>query len=356
MLGAKPLIAIICGLTLLAGCSDTSSELGQMQSYANRVADILDQPTPTITPDKLPAIPAHRQRVFEVPPLREGMLDVLEFRHCGMLDLIAQRNSSLGKVAQASQVLSHEIKFLTALERCLQQPEQLAKLDEETQQHFRNIAATKAAQLPAVLWNGFYTGREVEQNLALSAPLLSPTQIGQHTPVLAAWETFATITEQTRTQITGFDLNQLEGLEEQFATIYNSTTGASTLKSLQTLTATLNAVATTIEARLARRPLCFNGQPTNKARTLRSAFDALYAKELQPYMAYTHRLGQRWFAAHARILKHLNVPADSQTYTDQVFAQTSDKSIWIDYQAALTRHTKAWQSILGQCGLMPGTN
>lgn len=323
-----------------------------MQTYTKRVANVLNEEikTPTAA-SQLPALPPQKLRHQTTTDIREGMLDVLDFSYCGLLPLIASRNSSLGIVAQPSQRLIYEIEFYRKLTKCLPLLEKDPILDHELKARIKAVYTIKTQNLPKVIWNALYTGQEIEASLALNLPPL-PLQKSSHSEALRALNKLYSVTNILNKDSSADKLS-LDRIEESFAAIYHAPLGTPLLKSLLLLEATLNDVAEIINTRLLRRPLCFPGMQNPQADILKNIFTEYYARQIQPYMSKTHRIGEQWFTLHEITLKKLPIPNNIESYVAQVFLKDSSSSIWNRYIAARDKHTHAWQTILKQCQLMP---
>jgi hypothetical protein len=48
------------------------------------------------------------------------------------------------------------------------------------------------------------------------------------------------------------------------------------------------------------------------------------------------------------------MPESFTGWYEQHLSQDADASLWRELDVAMMAHTKAWQELLGQCGLRPG--
>lgn len=350
------LLCLILSLCLTA-CGKPAAQ-AMLEDYTDSMQNVLDT---DITLDiatalrTLPPLPEKRQRMLSTPDIREGMLDVWDFQQCGMMHLIAERNSSLGKVMLPSQKMRYELRFLAALQSCLAKMQAIAAPDTKQQdfvQRLGEIAQLKQQNLGREIWNAIYSSDEISQHFARGqAPLSSET--GQSGNVLRALEqlhTLAMLNSQRPLALPHW----LDDIETSYYTFYSSQFGAQLLPALAILTETLNKTATAIEQRLQRSAFCHKGHRPRRAEILRNIFQKYYAGQVQPYMALIQREGQEWLALHDAIIKQLPAPQAMLDYQQQVISLEATDSLWQRWQSANRRHTQAWQDILGQCGMMPG--
>ncbi|MFN3880965.1 MAG: DUF3080 family protein [Nitrincola lacisaponensis] len=345
-------------IPLLSGCAEPSAEK-MLRDYTQRVSNALEQPI-EFEPGAAdyPVLPPRRERRLETVELREGLIDVLRLRHCDLLPLIAERNSNLGRVMTPSQTLQYELRFLPAVHTCEQQLQDRINAEPELQpllQRVREIRQHKEQQLPRVIWNGIYTSPEMEQQFSRSAttlPLQAPGIANQAQQLL---DPFSVISRLATTEASWPDSAFILGLEQHYEQLYRTEIGSQWLRSVQLLSYTMNQVADGIEDRLARRPICFNQQPNNRATIIQNVFRSFYAQEFQPYLARVDQFGQRWRRLHAELQGPLPVPESTAHYFQHLFDTDWPGGLTQQFYLAQQRHTDAWQQLLQHCGLMPGS-
>ncbi len=345
----------------LSGCGRDSPE-ATLEDYLERVSNTVD-----IEPDSgnpyqhLRAFPARRDRILVLEELRAGLLESLDFSQCGLLPLIAERNSSLGKVMKPSTELSYELRFFERLEPChrsysaksVVEGDDFGRLLEET---FR----IKSANLEKVIWNGLFTSEALERNFSLSRepiPLLGNQGYGDSLRALESLQKLIDSIDDYRHNGQFRLPAQLQNLEQRYFALHSSEYGSQLIKSLALLTHYLNLTADSLERAQQRRPLCFNKTPSAKAKILNNVFFKYYAGKVQPYMARVQREGEPWLQRINALLDphRLPVPAGVQQYRQQMLDMSAENGLWPRYQRAIKRHTKAWQQVLTQCGMMPGS-
>ena len=102
--------------------------------------------------------------------------------------------------------------------------------------------------------------------------------------------------------------------------------------------------------------MCYNRRPTPKARILDTVFRKHYVARVQPYLARVHRQAREWLVLVNRLASAQEgqmTPAFA-AYFEAQLSMEAKEAIWSRYQRALARHTEAWQTVLAQCGLLPG--
>ncbi len=348
------LITLFSSLLLL-GCENPQPEQ-MLETYSKRLANSLDidAKLDLSPPLQLPAYPRRRERIIPVTDLRQGLVEVLNLRHCRLLNLIAERNSSLGKVMLPSKKMVYEIKLYDGLRECLVRLNS-TNTEEKIVQQIQDIFSVKDDEFEAALWNGIFTSEAIERNFSLSEPALpleGEDGFSQSRQALAALTQLARL-NVNRDQRP--DLNSIEQLETHYQALYNLRYGSRWLRSVALISRTLDHTAMVIEQRLEKRPLCFKQQPTPQARIVKNVFNKYYAGQLQPYMGRIDRQGKQWLELNRNLLQNFtNIPKAMQEYRKLVLATNAPH--WLNYIQARDRHTLAWQTLLQQCNLMPGSS
>lgn len=351
------LVVLFISVLSLSACQGSASQT-MLEDYAERMSNVLETDIDLALDEAalaIPMFPVKRERTLVMAELREGLWDVLDFRQCDMLYLIAERNSSLGKVMPPSQKMRYELRFISALHHCYQSLEAIAEPD-DTQQAFQArlalIYQTKLENLPIEIWNGIYGSDEVTHHFKLGALPLPLDAVSYGAPQYAL-EKLSELTAISQRQSIALP-DWLDEIETHYEALHRSDFGASLLVSLSMMTRTLDRTAEAIEARLKKQRFCFEGHQPPRATTLSNVFQKYYAGEVQPYMAIIQREGSRWFGLHDAMIKELPAPKVIENYRQQVISLESEASLWGQWVMARERHTKAWQAILGQCNMMPG--
>ncbi|GGB90109.1 hypothetical protein GCM10011352_15160 [Marinobacterium zhoushanense] len=329
-----------------------------LERYTERVGNAIEEPILTEFDNALaarPSLPPKRQRLIEIKTISEGLIDVLDFRHCDLLHSIAERNTTLARLAGHSQRLIYELEVLPALRRCKRRIDEVdTEAPSRLKERLTQIIEQKQQSLGAAIWNALYASTEMEQHFALTEaplPLQGSTLLAPLKPALAHFQLLAELSEQDAWDTPAF----VPTLEQDFEALYRSAFGAQWITSLVLLTHTLKQTSDAIERRLLRRPICFNNRPNNQAQIIRNVFQKFYAGELQPYMSLVDRQGQEWLTAHQQILDRLPVPSGAQHYFLAMLNPQAADGLWQHYLDARDAHTRNWQRLLRQCGMMPGS-
>lgn len=348
----RPLLLSCLSLLLVACGTDEATSL--VERYASRTSNAIDvdielqlKPAAELYSPLAP----RRERLAEVPEIREGLLDLIDLRHCDLMQLVSERNTSLGRVAKPSQRLIYELKILPELNRCisaLDGDESKADLKAKLEQY----AQIKRQGFASLLLNAIYNTDEMEQHFSLGQLPLTPGDQGYLSPIVGTLERFSLVTQLVEEPNWETPLFA-DALESDYETLYRTDFGARWISSMALLTQTLNRASAGIEKRLEGRPICFNGKQNSRSEILWNVFMKFYVGELQPYIAQVEREGKEWSRLHRAIIEPLSeIPQVRRVAL--YFQLTEESPLWGPYLRARQRHTEAWQTLLEQCGLRPG--
>ncbi|WP_052772077.1 DUF3080 family protein [Vibrio mexicanus] len=99
----------------------TENSVLPFEKYKQRLANVLDTPVPEAGEHTHFSLPSTRQLYREPSSVTIGLLDSYELRNCGLLELISERNSILGKVSDPFRLYDYQVKFITTAIKCLKQ-------------------------------------------------------------------------------------------------------------------------------------------------------------------------------------------------------------------------------------------
>lgn len=345
-----PIIAL-----LACGCAPQADDL--LADYRARVQRAAGAHAGNPVYPDVPAYPSHRDRAVAIPEVRGSVWELLfDLPDCELDHLVSERNSILGRYWPATSRFDYELRFRLRLDRCRARLGRQEPADEEQREFLARLDEIDAAKrdvLPAVWWALSYDSPEFEQAFSPAASPLPPEAPGRRQAALAALEHLQGLSALLDAPADGLALAPLERALQQLA---QSRYGGGLLRSLALLTGELDATSTALE-HAAAAAVCPQNRPTPRGRVLHRVFNRYYAGKVQPYFAEVQRGGRAWLDAHARLLDRQRVawPPAFERFRGRALDDGPD-SLWQRWSAARVRHVEAWQRVLRQCALMPGTD
>ncbi|MAK90581.1 MAG: hypothetical protein CMI03_11630 [Oceanospirillaceae bacterium] len=343
---AGVLPSLLMTLTL-AGCSDTAED--HLRDYHQRVARVLNEELPPETRTPRIARVAVTHFALALPDYRINLLELLSLNDCRISQAIAQKNSTLGRLAAASQSLIQEMAILRDGDECVLQ---LQQDDPQLAQQLQTALQQKYDARLHYWWNAWVTADEWQKLIASAAQPLDWPETAYEKPAHISLTLNALDYAIAQGEaVAGGDFTAPDNMESQLQQLMLGETFGRWLASAYLLISELNRSAAIIENRLARKPLCPTGQETPDAKILHNVFMKYYAAQVQPYISLTDQTGKSLLArtdAMTALLAEQPPQAFNHWYQQVVTVNET-------FNQANKRHVQAWQTILRQCGLMPGS-
>ena len=144
----------------LVGCDWSQNSVAPTQQDLDRIATILDQDRIILTDPQRIITPVPALRLSDT---RISFGDALELGECGLLPLIAERNSSLGRQKQESIRLVYEWQLQVGLDQCTQF---------EDQEWFQKARVAKAEDVEIAVLHLLTRSEEADRiHLKINRPL-----------------------------------------------------------------------------------------------------------------------------------------------------------------------------------------
>ena len=325
-----PLVAL-----LLAGCNELEQSIAPNQSDLDRVAGILGQPPEKLVPNPFSRVGPPRIRLSET---RIRFANALELAECGLLPLIAERNSSLGKQKQESSRLIYEWKVRAGLSRCSGlQDKEWFQLAVNAKQHDVEAAVVElltnseeADRIHTKVSPPFKTLNE-------STSVYTRTTINILRTLTSALSDADTADEST---ISDFE----ESLKEWGGTQHHGTLHKAIGQTLSWVSSANRIQETAIRS----GRLCPMGTPTEQGRNLQAFMQGFFKNTLQPKISSLSRalesLDRQWSVLLLTRISHdelidalLRLPAGTRN----------------ELSLAIKLHVDQWQRLLQGCNLAP---
>ncbi|WP_375749641.1 DUF3080 family protein [Vibrio sp. HN007] len=150
-------------LTLaLTGCIPDAEQDDMFENYLSRLSNVLEVDT-VATPKKITLKIADKRSLRkEMPRVSMGLLESYGFRQCGLFNVIAEKNSSLGKVQDQFANFDYQVTLLKTLDMCMNSTE----LSEKERNTLVELKTVKTEHLPHHWHNLITQSDEVRKQLS----------------------------------------------------------------------------------------------------------------------------------------------------------------------------------------------
>ncbi|MEZ9159124.1 DUF3080 domain-containing protein [Vibrio lentus] len=318
---------LLCLTMVLTGCFDDSPQ-NYFDDYQTKIANVQD--ADEIQEDwELESLPRKRELFIEVPSLSIGLIDSYQLRQCGLFNLIAERNSVLGKVADEFRNYDYQVALLEGVGHCLSNNE----LEPEIVELLREVEQQKLAQFPLHQWNLIYASEAMQSQMRGSQWLRA--DIGEQ--VRQTSDALKHLNQALNTPLVSGKATEVQEVLEKSSTLgdlYYSLSRASA--ELDTITQQL----TTFDANI----ICGKQRDTTKFRYLNNVFEQQYIDKVQPYMAQL----DGYYQQLAPQLAMFDAQPELHSYYFPI------KDAHQAFRSSTRRHVDYWQQLFKRCGRKVG--
>lgn len=311
---------------LISGCWDEQGDL--FDEYHNRVARVQDE-TRISEEWEYEALPRKRELNINIEPISMGLLDSYQLRECGLFNLIAERNSVLGKVADQFRNFDYQVEFLNGLSECLNHP----GVSSDVQQQLLKIDQQKRDQLAQHRWNLLYASDAMQSQLRGSQWLSEDVGL----KVQRVSDALGYLNQSFNTTLTLGSVTEVqETLEKQVVL-------GDLHYSLSAATFELNQITQQLK-KYDHKIICGKQRDTTKFRHLNNVFEQQFIGLVQPYMAqldgYYQQLNPHLSLFEAQ--PHLHAYTFPLVETHRAF------------RVSIREHVDYWKALFERCGRKVG--
>lgn len=349
--GVSPFfLCLLLSTTLLTACSRTSEDA--LLDYQKRIARLTDAPLIAVERPPFPQPPRVQVTREEIPEFTISLVASQRLNRCRAGQLIAERNSSLGRVQPPNARLYHEIAMLSALPECLLDPQiASSSVAEEL------VSAIAHKQRTVPLWRQ----RMITNDPVIRDRLRPGRQQLKVDDMAAAAETLAAI-DYFLYSFKLIDQHLAQDAEEQKALLHEQLD----LKDWQTAIASLGqkdflsrywrsqqhalGYMRALNAQLTDAGTlmgCNDNRQPVAAKYLHNVLMTFWIEQLQPMFARWDGFQQQLEPRISALAKY----ADHPEWTDYMQQLAGPDSLAQQVQQEVRRHAELWQHVLATCGL-----
>ncbi|WP_340677378.1 DUF3080 family protein [Paraglaciecola sp.] len=325
-------------IILLSACQPFEQLNENVQDYQQRMARVLKQDKPAFIVTYLPAYPPLKEfeHSFNQPNIK--LTEFYQLQHCHLATLIAERNTSLGKLQLPSIRFHYEKQLIQGLQECIKQtnePELKAQLQVWLQLKQQNLPLSWADMLQK--------STEIRQALSANQGLIAGgPQDGLH-ETLAAFNFLLASQQQ--------DIIANKELEQHLHKLAQFALPSRLWRSQNLLTKNLNKTTLWLTQHGAA-DFCSVKPPNNSKKEieyLSNVFQLFFIEKIQPIASQINHYHYKLSPIIELLLKHPNLAPAFKRYLSQQHQQG-----FADYQLATQQHIELWQLIFKNCHLSPG--
>jgi ABC-type transporter Mla subunit MlaD len=322
----------LCLLNLACSRPETLEE--KLDDYQTRLANILVISPPVNT---TPTLLDYPNKSVLTNSKRATQIKLFEFytlKHCRLYALVADRNTSLGRVQLPSIRYQYEQDLIQALEECIADTS-----DDSLLVKLNQWKTAKVANLPLVWADVIQQSTEIKQALsARGASIFGDARDGLG-PTLQALKGLAVDTEPSIKS----------NIENHLQTLQKYALPAKMRMSQTTLVEQLSATNQWLNEHQAQF-YCSRGQATQQKKYLANVFQRYFIEIIQPLAS---KLNHYHYQFRPIFELWLTSPHLSEAFKQ--FIEREYLRGFNAYKDAMAKHIQLWQGFYKQCDLAPGS-
>jgi hypothetical protein len=330
--------ALLLSTSLLTGCNEWfNPEKAVFEKYNQRLANVLDTSESELEASPAVTIPDKRELFQELPRLSLGLLESYQLRQCGLFNLLAEKNSQLGKVQDAFYDFDYQTNLLRTLNGCLSD----YPLSDEENTKLNGLYDQKWHHLTVHLDNMLLTSDAMRKQLTGSEwlPLESKDQVAHVRDAFLALDEMYQTPYRTLSRLPDVTIvNYQEEIEKTrlVGRLYYTLIDATHW--LEQTTHMLEANQDKI--------ICGANRDTTQFRYLRNVFQTIYVAEVQPYMAYVDSTYQQLDGGLSLVEKRMQAHG----------ANYGIEKAHDQFREETMKHVQFWKNLFKRCGVKIGNS
>lgn len=330
------LIAICLLNNLILGCKDQQLA-DDIQVYQQRMASVLESTAPNYTSVHLPPYPTLAELALYDNDTTIKLTDFYELQHCQLATIIAERNTTLGKLQLPSTRFTYEKKLISGLKNCISQTQ-----NDKLKTKLQLWLDIKSKTLSNAWLNMLQSSKEIKQGLSANQGFITGEGYDGLSETLSAL-TFLAISLQNA----NLDSTELENHLQAFSQV---SLLAKLWRSQLLLTENIKTTTLWLEQQ-SLGDMCINTNPSLKQKInyLHNVFQLFFIEKIQPIASQMNHYHYQLSPKLDALIQH---PGLSKAFVDYITVQQYQN--FNHYQTAMALHIEFWQTLFSQCHLKPG--
>ena len=336
-------VARVTGLLALlslftVGCQPRQDADAIWQDYSKRLETVINQPYlgAPLTPIVLP-----KATVYEADTKTLSILQTLKLNHCALGQLIAERNSALGKVAPPSQRLIYHIRFIQLAPKCIE------TLDDADLIHTLTLGLEQKQQQALTMFRQMLTrDTSIKKRLFIGYDSLPLNEMHSGR---VEFESALSQLNNIKEQIVAHSWHQIEidNLEQTLAIFHRQPLLNQYLRSLALSVSQLTAINDYLfnHQTLAA---CRLGHANRQQEILQNLFHKYYLGQTQAYLSQLNQL-------HYRLSQPMQRLFDGSVYQGYIEHHFSEQrhALPAQLKQQMRRQVQWWQDFRASCDIPP---
>nr|WP_136249567.1 DUF3080 family protein [Ningiella ruwaisensis] len=333
----------IFALSLISACSKHQQIKHDLDALEGRLQDFTGISIKRPEPDLSLQLVSKSELKQDVPQIQINMRDFYAVDDCPLGQLIAERNTALGKMQQASTRFDYELRLLDTLQNCMQQMQS----EHPVYPQMQSWLEQKTDNLPLVYANLMTQSDESYRAFSTAGDFISGTKDDSFPATKLALQHLSAISPSAKQDETMQNTQQsaanLALLEQHLQTLSNSKLPARMWRTQALLAQRLPPLSDLLKQYLAQTQ-CSNKQDEEEIKIMRNIFKMFFADKIQPLGAQLNHYQYQLNPFFEAFSKDENLPADFRRHIKMHSTESMQT-----YKTAMREHIETWQQVFALC-------
>ena len=327
------LFIFISSMLLLQSCQRHQVLPNALDDYSERMYKVLDIEKTNIPTFATLEFADKQTFAINIPKLNIKMREFYAIEDCAIKQLIAERNTALGKIQLPSVRLNYEWILIEHLQKCIESNS--TQNNDAIVEKMQNWLSQKQAMFPLVWANMMTQSNEFYLGISASSGFIDGDKNDNFTEGLFDLKNLVAVRDDPAANIAT--------MEASLQSIQKHRVYVRLWRSQMLLRNYLNQMTTDI-SRWASSFTCETNKDREKLAIIRNVFTLFFIQNVQAIGAQINQYHYALKAEFSKLINDDNLPNS--------FTRTIDKynqSEFDEYQEAMLTHIKMWQGIFKKC-------
>lgn len=329
------LVTLVCGLS---ACSKHQQISNDIDAYTERLSAFtgISVSKPQINASLMAPKKSELQKPVEQVSI--NLREFYAFKQCALNQLIAERNTALGKMQQPSSRYIYERELINELAACRRVLEASEQNEDEKSQLIAKLSEwqeLKERALPAVWANFISQSDEIYSSMTQAQDFIAAAPSDNFQATRQAWQFLATSFESQTLNSTALE-NHLKELE-------NARLLARMWRTQSYISAQLDAVSPLLEEYLTQNQ-CSDRKQEDDIKIMTNIFSIFFADKIQALAAELNKYHYQLSPLLEQLVSTSFLPKALSDYIQLQIGTNHEQ-----YKQSMQRHIKLWQEIFARC-------
>jgi hypothetical protein len=329
-------LSTLCLCLSIFGCSNGDKLHSHLADYQARMANVLNVDSINVPAVTLPNYPKIKNLDHQVPEQSIKLFEFYQLKHCSLYTLIAQRNTSLGRLQLPSTRFVYEKALLIALSDCIQKT-----TDPSLKESLQEWYAIKQQNIGASWASLMQFSSELKRTFSSNSGSIEGSKYDSLVQTKQALDFLMQVNQNP--------MLSSEELEKHLKNLNTQPLPAKLWYSQLLLTQHLSYLTPWLIQNTSDLN-CAQGSK-DKVKYLSNVFQLFFIEKIQPIAGQINNYHYQLSPIFEQLIQHPDLSVAYKQYIQALGQQE-----FAEYQQAMQKHIMFWQELFKRCNLSPKKN